>query len=637
MRKMSRAIVTAALSLIVAATIHSSAYASQETGGVTVSVNAAAAIQDATPHEQDAAAGLQDEIAPEGVDRNFEAAVSGGSTWLFTPDITGYYRLRTLYPVESYLPVDAAMNVYQDDDDTDYKRGKLIAEGDYATSVYLVEGVEYRLVFTSYTMSNFPTYRAKIALEEAVVLPDDVWMSKRNYNDVFTITTGGEMTIDKIGTNPATRYDVHQLYNATQPYNDNDLFYDHATHLTVGEGYSDVEIGYFYNLIWVTFPKTIQAVRGLQNITSLIRADLPSEARLEDIHTSLFAGTLVKLAHVEEFLFWNNNAVVYAPIAGSTETYFPLGTDYVAADILRNQTQLVQIHFCEGIRNIGKRAFMGCSNNQKALLPSALTTIQEDAFRGNTSLKEVSIVADKVSGLKTIGDRAFLDCPSIGEIYIPKSVEKIGQYALGYVTDAAGNYVVGMDPATNMSKMIILCEQNSTAHQYAVANGIRYKIINWDYQPGFNPTTDLVGAIEQYDGGLYRILSVIPGNLKVSYIRPVNKNRTQVTIPSTISCYGGTFTVDCVDAYAFQDCKKLKSVTVAGSVTRIGKYAFSGCKNLKKIKIRGINVKSVGKKAFQGIHQKAVIYLPKLSKTKFLSYKKRFSNKGQGKSVKIKK
>ena len=58
------------------------------------------------------------------------------------------------------------------------------------------------------------------------------------------------------------------------------------------------------------------------------------------------------------------------------------------------------------------------------------------------------------------------------------------------------------------------------------------------------------------------------------------------------------------------------------------------CKKLKKITVKGTKLKSVGAKAFKGIHKKATIKVPK---SKLKAYKKLMKQKGQASSVKIKK
>ena len=89
------------------------------------------------------------------------------------------------------------------------------------------------------------------------------------------------------------------------------------------------------------------------------------------------------------------------------------------------------------------------------------------------------------------------------------------------------------------------------------------------------------------------------------------KSYKSVTIPATIKVNGHTY-----------------------KVTAISANAFKNNKSLKKITVKSKTIKSVGKNAFKGIQKKAVIKVPS---SKLKAYKKLFANKGQAKTVKIKK
>mgnify|MGYP000596236161 CR=1 FL=1 len=95
------------------------------------------------------------------------------------------------------------------------------------------------------------------------------------------------------------------------------------------------------------------------------------------------------------------------------------------------------------------------------------------------------------------------------------------------------------------------------------------------------------------------------------------------------------YQVTSIAAKAFANNKKLTKIVIPASVRSIGKQAFSGCKNLKSITIKTtyLTKKSVGAKAFKGIHAKAAIKVPKKQKKAYTSL---FKAKGVGKKVKIK-
>ena len=126
----------------------------------------------------------------------------------------------------------------------------------------------------------------------------------------------------------------------------------------------------------------------------------------------------------------------------------------------------------------------------------------------------------------------------------------------------------------------------------------------------------------------------VNGNKTVEYNK-ADKKAKKATVPSTIIVNGVKYQVTSIAAKAFANNKKLTKIVIPASVRSIGKQAFSGCKNLKSITIKTtyLTKKSVGAKAFKGIHAKATIKVPKKQKK---AYQKFLKTKGIGKGVKIK-
>ncbi len=152
----------------------------------------------------------------------------------------------------------------------------------------------------------------------------------------------------------------------------------------------------------------------------------------------------------------------------------------------------------------------------------------------------------------------------------------------------------------------------------------------------------------------YRVLA----QDRVEFYKADNKATTKIVIPFTVLMDGVKFKVTNISDNAFNGCKKLKSVTIGkfvttignkaftkctslkkivipSGVTKIGKKAFYGCKRLKSItiKTKKLTGKSVGIRAFKGIHKKAVIKVPKKQKK---TYTKWLKKKGITKKMKIK-
>ena len=83
-----------------------------------------------------------------------------------------------------------------------------------------------------------------------------------------------------------------------------------------------------------------------------------------------------------------------------------------------------------GIKEISKETF---SNEiicviTKVIIPSSVTVIKKEAFKGFISLKEISFDLRK-SELTTIEDYAFSDCNNLEQIHLPFGIQKIGEGA----------------------------------------------------------------------------------------------------------------------------------------------------------------------------------------------------------------
>ena len=106
------------------------------------------------------------------------------------------------------------------------------------------------------------------------------------------------------------------------------------------------------------------------------------------------------------------------------------------------------------------------------VLPSTLTTIDDNAFNLYLKVKDVQIPY----GVTTIGNRAFSDCVQIENVVLPGTVKKIGDAAF-YVCDSLNSITIpasvteiGKNLAHSYSGVSIFGYTGSTAESYAKEN-----------------------------------------------------------------------------------------------------------------------------------------------------------------------
>lgn len=139
----------------------------------------------------------------------------------------------------------------------------------------------------------------------------------------------------------------------------------------------------------------------------------------------------------------------------------------------------------------------------------------------------------------------------------------------------------------------------------AVVTYMEYDPLGATFTPGYKGNVSLPTSVT-YDGKTYSVTKI--GN----YAFAECKNLTSVTIPETVTSIGeGAFSecsgltsvtigdgVTSIDDEAFKDCASLTSVTIPNSMISIGGSAFRGCKGLTDVIIPD-GVTSIGGSAFQ--------------------------------------
>lgn len=158
---------------------------------------------------------------------------------------------------------------------------------------------------------------------------------------------------------------------------------------------------------------------------------------------------------------------------------------------------------------------------------------------------------------------------------------------------------------------------------------------------GYNGSITKTFVISARKGKVYTVGSyqyrVINSSVKsgtVRFLKPVKRTLKSAKVPASVKIGNYTYKVTEIGKEAFKNNKRLTSVIIDKNVKVIHSSAFSGAKQLKKITVKSKVLKKVYKNTFKNIHKRAVIRVPS---SKLKAYQKLMANKGQSKTVVIRK
>jgi hypothetical protein len=187
-----------------------------------------------------------------------------------------------------------------------------------------------------------------------------------------------------------------------------------AVRLVIPDGVTDIDSGAFRqckNLESVVFPNSVNFIPGgafsyseNQKLKSVI---LP-------VHASIGPNAFHAL-HSLESVTLNRDGKTAAP---------PPEDAAIGADAFGWCRNLKQFEFPEGIRSIGKYAFINC-DMESVTVPDGVETIGEWAFCQCAALKTVRLP----DSLKTIGKWAFCNCIALADLKLPSGPVDLGERA----------------------------------------------------------------------------------------------------------------------------------------------------------------------------------------------------------------
>ena len=264
-------------------------------------------------------------------------------------------------------------------------------------------------------------------------------------------------------------------------------------------------------------------------------------------------------------------------------------------------SSLAGIEISRNVTNIGSYAFYGCESLESIEIPDSIKNIKSGTFRDCSSLTNVMLPDSIIS----IGSYAFDNCSALTSIEIPWNVTGIGSSAfsdcssLMVISVTSFTVSFGMKVFDGCSELLILRGYSgSTTQTYADENGIIFKKID-DVMPTSAPTP-----------AAYPDFTPEPTEIPIqhsgtdgSIVWYISNGELTITGGDTIPDYS----TEGAPWYQFSD--EIVKVTICDGLKTIGTNSFNGLDNVTSVSIAP-SVMQINACAFEYCNSLAAIDLP---------------------------
>lgn len=322
------------------------------------------------------------------------------------------------------------------------------------------------------------------------------------------------------------------------------------------------------------------------------------------------------------------------PAAKSGQYSIPSGVTSIGEDAFRNCSGLIGINVPGNVKTIGRGAFCGCENLLTVSISSGVSTIGEGVFDRCKKLEKVTIPASVTScagmfvddwsnlndypnltsagpagsgcsiefGWKeTIPDHAFRGLTGLENLTLPSTIKTLGE---GFLIQQTSDGSLESSDLSALREIVVeeggryFCSVDGVLYNGSKTEILMFPHMKW-------------GSCHIPSG-----VTTVPASAFWS-----SYGVTDVTIPDTVTSIGD---------YAFQYCRSLNDVQIAGSVQAIPRGAFSGssimsvtigngvtrieddafleCSSLKEVTLPA-SVKNIGYMAFNDCESLENVYL----------------------------
>ena len=209
-------------------------------------------------------------------------------------------------------------------------------------------------------------------------------------------------------------------------------------------------------------------------------------------------------------------------------------------------SSLKEIVIPDSVTEIGDSAFWGCKSLEEIVIPDSVTQIVYSAFWGCSSLKEIVIP----SSVTKIGDFAFWGCSSLKEIVIPDSVTEIGDSAFQECSSL---------------KEIVISDNVTTIRNNILGNCQTLSTLYWKNKKYSVRCIDgyCMHILKEKQWGEYNIL-------KCSYFSSDREDIVYIAQKGEVSAHGNTIR----EAVSDLQFKLMKDVDISEHITRIAQQGY---------------------------------------------------------------
>ena len=242
--------------------------------------------------------------------------------------------------------------------------------------------------------------------------------------------------------------------------------------------------------------------------------------------------------------------------------------DELGNSVFKGCSVLTSVTIPSSVTSIGLWAFEGCSGLTSLIIPSSVTSIERSAFKDCSGLTSLTIP----SSVTEIGKSVFEGCSGLTSLTIPSSVTEIGESAF--------------KGCSGLTSLIIPSSVTSIgSYVFENCSGLTSITIP-------SSVTEIGGAAFKGCSSLINLYYKIDEKIE-TYLR-----------------YGHLYiNVKCGIEYYLND-KKITSVAIPSTITKLGEYAFQNCRDLTSVYVSWQFPIPTGS-AFYGVDiSKCTLYVP---------------------------